>query len=42
MPIAVHKLLILGPQIIASALLLIGQLSEKAQEIMIMPEVKNI
>lgn len=32
MPTTVHKLLIHGPQIIASALLPIGQLFEKAQE----------
>jgi len=32
MPTTVHKLLIHGPQIIASALLPIGQLSEEAQE----------
>jgi hypothetical protein len=32
MPTSVHKLLIHGPQIIASALLPIGQLSEDAQE----------
>lgn len=32
MPITVHKILIHGPQIIESALLPIGQLSEDAQE----------
>lgn len=32
MPTSVHKILIHGPQIIAHALLLIGQLSEDAQE----------
>lgn len=32
MPISVHKLLIHGPEIIASVLLPIGQLSEDAQK----------